>query len=86
MDLAKARPLDRIGRIAQPILIIQGQRDPVVPVEQAQRLQATAPNAQLWVLPDSGHCEAIARHTEEYVSRVGDFLRGALGVEGGTEK
>ena len=29
---------------------------------------------------------AIARHTEEYVNRVGDFLRGALGVEGGIEK
>ena len=29
---------------------------------------------------------AIARHTEEYVSRVGDVLRGALGLEGGIEK
>jgi len=29
---------------------------------------------------------ALARHTEEYVSRVDDFLRGALGVEGGIEK
>ena len=29
---------------------------------------------------------AIARYTEEYVSRVGDFLRGALGLEGGIEK
>lgn len=86
VDLTKVRPIDQIGRIAQPILIIQGQRDPVVPVEQAQRLQATAPNAQLWILPDSGHCEAIARYTEEYVSRVGDVLRGALGLEGGIEK
>ena len=29
---------------------------------------------------------ALARHTEEYVSRVGDVLRGALGLEGGIEK
>jgi len=81
MDINKARPIDQIGGIKGPILIIHGEKDPLIPVEQAERLQAAASDAQLWVVPGVGHCEAISCHTDEYVNRVEEFLKSALGVE-----
>jgi len=39
----------------QPMLIIHGSDDQIVPLAEAQTLQQTIPNAQLTILPDAGH-------------------------------
>lgn len=80
MDLSRARPIDEIRRVDCPILIVHGAKDPLIPLEHAERLQAAALNAQLWIVPDAGHCETVARHTGEYANRVGGFLRNVLGL------
>ena len=43
------------GKIAKPLLIVQGQRDLQVSVTDAQRLKQAAPRATLVTLPDTNH-------------------------------
>ena len=43
------------GRIAKPILILQGQRDLQVSVADAERLKQAAPNSTLVTLPNTNH-------------------------------
>ena len=42
-------PVSRIAHIQAPVLLVHGQDDTVVPLECAQRLQASAPHASLLV-------------------------------------
>ncbi len=42
-------------RIAQPFLVIFGKLDRLVPYQQAERVAAEAPNAQLVMYPDGNH-------------------------------
>ncbi len=48
-------PTALIARIRRPILIVQGERDLQVSVEDAQRLKLAAPPAQLALLPATNH-------------------------------
>ena len=51
-------PLDPavlVGKIAKPILIMQGERDLQVSVADAERLARAAPSATLVILPDTNH-------------------------------
>ena len=46
----------RLHRLTQPVLLIAGAADRLLPsVEEAERLVSRLPNAQMVVLPDSGH-------------------------------
>lgn len=53
-----AHDLEVLGRIRQPTLIIVGDRDPVVPLEQALEMFGHIPDASLWVLPYATHVTA----------------------------
>ena len=53
-----AHDLEVLSRIGQPTLIIVGDRDPVVPLEQALEMFAHIPDASLWVLPYATHVTA----------------------------
>lgn len=46
---------DAIARVATPVLLVHGERDEVVPVEQSERLLARAPHAELLRIPEAGH-------------------------------
>jgi pimeloyl-ACP methyl ester carboxylesterase len=46
---------DRLGEIRQPVLIIHGRQDRMVPVARAEELQRALPNAKLQVLDPGGH-------------------------------
>lgn len=48
-------PAKLIAKFHKPILIIQGERDLQVSVEDAKRLKEAAPAAKLVVLPDTNH-------------------------------
>ncbi len=48
----------RLSEIKQPTLIIVGDRDPLVPLEQALDMYHHIPNAALWVLPNASHVTA----------------------------
>ena len=46
---------DQISEIQQPVLVLTGDGDAVVPVEDSQRLDAELPNSELFILPSCGH-------------------------------
>jgi pimeloyl-ACP methyl ester carboxylesterase len=58
LSLVVARPaetLERLGRIRQPTLLLHGEKDVLVPLSSAQRMQASHPDWRLEVAPDIGH-------------------------------
>ena len=79
-DIAEQRllePADLI-RIDAPTLVVVGDRDPFVPVDQAWALKRQLPDARLLVAPDCGH--------EVPMKRTGTVQRGGRGllpVDGG---
>jgi 2,6-dihydroxypseudooxynicotine hydrolase len=44
-----------LPRLAAPLLVVFGQRDRLIPWQQAERVAAEAPNAELVLYPDGGH-------------------------------
>ncbi len=45
-----------VPRIAHPTLILHGDADLVLPLEQSEKLASLLPNGMLTVLPNCGHC------------------------------
>ena len=66
LHLAASKPDLRndLHRISQPTLIIHGEADVLVSVEDARRLAKTIPNAKLKVLPGAGHVPTMTRPFE----------------------
>ncbi|MDB4893945.1 MAG: putative esterase [Firmicutes bacterium] len=52
---------DDLGAIGCPVLVVQGDKDQMVPVEQARELAAAVPGAKLQVVPRAGHPELLYR-------------------------
>jgi 2-hydroxy-6-oxonona-2,4-dienedioate hydrolase len=46
---------DRLSEIRQPVLIIHGRQDRMVPLARGEELQRGLPNARLHVLDPGGH-------------------------------
>jgi 3-oxoadipate enol-lactonase len=62
-----------LHRITQPTLIIHGEADALVPVEEAHWLAKTLPNSKLVVLKGAGHVPTMTRPVE--ISReINDFF------------
>jgi fermentation-respiration switch protein FrsA (DUF1100 family) len=60
-----------------PLLIIHGDKDPIVPAHHAQRLFEPAREPkQLWIVPDGGHIQAFQR--ESYRGRFVAWLAEVL--------
>ncbi len=70
--------LDRyasLRRIKQPVLVVNGAHDIMVPTINSFILQQNIPNATLVIYPDSGH-GAIFQYPELFVSHARLFLEG----------
>ncbi|WP_169435033.1 alpha/beta fold hydrolase [Neolewinella persica] len=65
--------LDEICQIQHPVLVIAGDRDPVIPFRHQQRYANLLPNSQLVVLPDVGHV-AFGEADEEFRTAVLNWL------------
>ncbi len=61
-----------LRRVEVPVLVVVGDRDPVVPVPQAVALARQLPDARLFVVPGCGH--------EVAAKRPGLFTEGLTGV------
>jgi pimeloyl-ACP methyl ester carboxylesterase len=71
-----AAPADNFGYlagIAQPALVVNGSTDIVIPTINSYHLYQHLPDAELMLLPDSGH-GAHFQYAERFVRRVIDFL------------
>lgn len=63
------RPL--LARLALPITLIHGERDPLMPVAAAQWMHAALPGATLEIVPGAAHAPFI-NATETVARRIGD--------------
>ena len=80
-DIAEQRllePADLI-RIDAPTLVVVGDRDPFVPVDQAWALKRQLPDARLLVAPDCGH-EVPMKRTALFNEAVAGFYRSTEAV------
>jgi pimeloyl-ACP methyl ester carboxylesterase len=62
-----------LSHIAQPALVVNGSNDIVIPTINSYQLYRHLPDAELWLLPDSGH-GAHFQYPGRFVRRVIDFL------------
>jgi 3-oxoadipate enol-lactonase len=53
--VARHNVCDRLAEIQQPVLILHGRQDQMVPVSRAEELAAKLPNARLRILDPAGH-------------------------------
>lgn len=64
---------DRLGEIAIPTFIAQGQDDFMIPTRNSFFMQQQLPNATLKIWPDSGHA-FLYQYAEEFADDVARFL------------
>jgi pimeloyl-ACP methyl ester carboxylesterase len=65
---------DQLKTIDKPVLVIAGEEDPVIPVENSRRMAAQIPGAKLVILPDLRH--AFYLESREATGIIVDFLKG----------
>ena len=68
--------IDRIERLAAPLLVIAGERDRIVPPEQSRRLYQAAPEPKRLVLiPGADHNDPELLAGDRLIGALLDFLR-----------
>jgi len=70
---AIANTYDRLPDIKAPSLIVHGEADMIIPVENARILASRIPNAELVTLPNTGH--ALVEAGDKLYGVILDFLR-----------
>jgi 2,6-dihydroxypseudooxynicotine hydrolase len=80
---ANARRISLVGvadKVRQPLLVVFGKQDRLVPWEQAAQVADAAPNSTLWMFDDGNHvCMNI---TYRWRPQAADWLAAHLGVVG----
>jgi pimeloyl-ACP methyl ester carboxylesterase len=76
-DLPRLVPA--LSRLDRPALVVWGERDRFVPVEQAERQRESFPNAEIEILAGVGHYGHVEA-PELVAERVCPFLRRQLGI------
>lgn len=62
-----------VPAIAQPTLVIHGERDPLMPLAAGRWLAEHLPAARLAIIPGSAHAPFLSR-PEEFAARLTEFL------------
>lgn len=69
-------PEDTVARIRVPVLLLQGDRDNVVPVDNLDRLYRRAhPPVWRWRVHGAGHVEALSRYRAQLEPGILAFLK-----------
>lgn len=72
-------PLDRIGKLDAPVLVVAGGRDRHTLPAESRALFERAKNAKaFWLLPNAAHVDFLAHAPDEYEKRVVGFLEHQL--------
>jgi pimeloyl-ACP methyl ester carboxylesterase len=69
----KQQPAD-LSSIHQPVLVMNGESDRMVPSQNTVHLDRRLPNSELVLYPDAGHGGVFQFH-EDFVKRALEFLR-----------
>ena len=71
----RLRPIDQVGMIEAPVLIISGTRDEHTTLEEARAIFAAAHAPKtFWAVEDAAHVNMHSYAKAEYERRVGEFL------------
>jgi pimeloyl-ACP methyl ester carboxylesterase len=65
-----------LGRITARTLIVQGDRDPLYPVEISMEMAKAIPHSSLWIVPNAGHGPVLGERWPEFLKTAATFLRG----------
>jgi fermentation-respiration switch protein FrsA (DUF1100 family) len=66
----------KLERVSAPVFVAHGQLDRTIPVEQGYKLYAAAREPKrLFIVPDAGHNDLIARGGNAYLDALTDFVR-----------
>lgn len=72
-------PFDNLAKIAQvkvPVLLIHGEKDPVVPMDMTMRLYARAVQPKmLYIIMGGGHCNALTLDSAAYLAAWNNYLQ-----------
>jgi len=63
-----------LSKIATPTLIVQGDRDPLYPLELSVEMYRALPRAALCVVPNAGHGPIFASQADAFVRHALQFL------------
>ena len=91
IDVGAVAPEQASATLSYPILVIHGDADSRIPVEQSLRIHASAPEgSELWVIPGSDHADGFLDAPDEYLERVDAYVNDRLikdtsGNRGGRE-
>lgn len=72
-DLAFTPP--RLATIQARTLIIQGDRDPLYPVDLSVEMAKAIPKSSLWIIPGTGHGPVIGQRWQDFLETSASFLR-----------
>lgn len=64
-----------LSTIQARTMIIQGDRDPLYPIELSVEMARAIPKSSLWVIPNAGHGPVIGERWREFLEAAGAFLR-----------
>lgn len=79
ISAAQLRPIDQIGRLGSPLLMLAGDLDQHTRLSETRRLfAAAAAPRSLWVVAGAAHVDLHAFDATAYEARVGAFLRQQL--------
>ena len=79
IDVGAIAPERASATLGYPILVIHGDLDSRIPVEQSVRIHASSPaGSELWLVPGSDHTDAFLDLPGEYVARVETYFRDRL--------
>ncbi len=71
LDLNRISPVDWIRGVRVPVLLVHGQQDHFIPIEEARRVRDANPSwVALWEVAGAGHVTAATLRPDEYQRRV----------------
>jgi len=65
-----------LGTITARTLIVQGDRDPLYPLEISVEMAKAIPRSSLWIMPDAGHGPVLGEPWPEFLKTAAVFLHG----------
>jgi fermentation-respiration switch protein FrsA (DUF1100 family) len=80
ISIGDVSPERAVRRLDYPILVIHGDADTRIPVEQGRRVHRAAPaGSDFWLVPGVDHVDAFTTYPVEYVRRVEAYFGERLG-------
>lgn len=71
----RLRPIDRIGEVAAPVLVVSGTEDRHTTIAETRQMFARAPEPKiLWEVEGAAHVDLLRYAPEDYAHRVLRFL------------